>query len=66
MMQRPGQPAGLEIADVVTLVAEVDACRLIYNNVRPHDSLDDVPPISRYLSEPLEPHLSEARTVQES
>lgn len=55
-----------EIADVMTLVAEVEAFRLIYNTVRPHESVGDVPPMERYLSEPAEPHLNQAESVQES
>lgn len=55
-----------EIADVMTLVAEVEAFRLIYNTVRPHESLGDIPPMSRYLSQPLEPHLSAPESVQDS
>lgn len=55
-----------EIADVLTLVAEVEAFRLIYNTVRPHEGIGDVPPMERYLSEPAEPHLFQAGSVQES
>ena len=56
----------LEIADVVTLVAEVEAFRLLYNTVRPHEALDFERPMDRYLSEPIEPHLFQAESVQDS
>jgi transposase InsO family protein len=55
-----------EIAEVVTLVAEVEAFRLIYNTVRPHETLGDVPPMARYLSESSESHLFPAGSVQDS
>ncbi len=56
----------LEIADVVTLVAEVEAYRLIYNTVRPHEGIGFDRPMDRYLSEPAASHLSQPETVQES
>jgi transposase InsO family protein len=55
-----------EIADVMTLVAEVEAFRLIYNTVRPHEALDFERPMDRYLREPEASHLSEPECVQES
>lgn len=55
-----------EIGDVMTLVAEVEAFRLIYNTVRPHESLGDVPPLTRYQADPLRPHLFPAGSVQDS
>jgi hypothetical protein len=45
---------------------EVEAFRPIFNTVRPHESLGDVPPMERYLSEPAEPHLCQPESVQES
>ena len=54
----------LEIADVVTLVAEVEAYRLIYNTVRPHEGIGFDRPMDRYLSEPAASHLSQSETVQ--
>lgn len=56
----------LEIGDVVTLAAEVEAYRLLYNTVRPHEALDFERPLERYLRDPVRSHLSEAQTVQES
>ena len=55
-----------EIEDVVTLVAEVEAFRLIYNSVRPDEHLDFARPLECYLAEPVEPHLSAPESVQES
>lgn len=54
-----------EIGDVVTLVAEVEAYRLIYNTVRPHEGIDFDRPMHRYLAE-TEPHLYQAGSVQSS
>ena len=53
----------LEIADAQTLVQEVETYRDIYNRVRPHEAIGQVPPISIYLTEP---NLSEARSVQKT
>lgn len=40
----------LEIADAFSLGEEVEAYLKIYNEVRPHESLGQVPPLSRYLA----------------
>jgi putative transposase len=56
-----------EIGDVIALQQAFAAFRELYNWVRPHEAIGFVPPIERYLglpSEPGEPHLSEAETVQ--
>jgi putative transposase len=58
-----------EIADVLALDEQVRAFRELYNWVRPHESLGEVPPIERYLGLPpdrSQPHLSEGRSVQET
>lgn len=59
-----------EIADVIALHDQVEAYRELYNWVRPHESLGQVPPMTRYLGEQpadLPPsHLSGPETVQES
>ncbi len=56
----------LEIADVVELADEVEAFRVIYNTIRPHEALDFATPLSRYLATPHEPNLSEPKSVQET
>ena len=56
----------LEIGDVVTLAAEVEAYRLLYNTVRPHEALDYDRPLERYLREPVGSHLSQHGSVQDS
>ena len=55
-----------EIGDVVGLAAEIEAFALIYNTIRPHEALGFERPLERYLAEPVEPHLSEPQSVQES
>ena len=59
-----------EIRDVIALRDEVEAYRELYNWVRPHETLGQLPPMARYLGEqPDEPepsHLSEPESVQES
>jgi hypothetical protein len=47
----------LEIPDAVALADEAEAYRRLYNEVRPHESLDFATPLSRYLKDPLESHL---------
>lgn len=48
-----------EIRDVIALRDEVEAYRALYNWVRPHGSLGQLPPMARYLGEqpdePLDP-----------
>lgn len=57
----------MEIGDVLELQAEVDAFRQLYNTWRPHETLGQVPPLSRYLVDPTpEPNLSEPESVQSS
>jgi transposase InsO family protein len=41
-----------EIPDVLALHAQVEAYRELYNWVRPHETLGQVPPMSRYLAAP--------------
>jgi transposase InsO family protein len=57
-----------EIADVLTLDEQIRAFTELHNWVRPHETLGQVPPMVRYLAEPLEEtsesHLSEPETVQ--
>lgn len=59
-----------EIPDVVALHEEVEAYRELYNWVRPHETLGQLPPMARYLGEqpvePLRSNLSELETVQDS
>ena len=55
----------LEVADALELADEVEAFRALYNEIRPHETLDFETPLSRYLAQP-EPHLSETQSVQES
>jgi transposase InsO family protein len=54
----------LEIRDVLELADEIATHRALYNAIRPHDALDFATPLSRYLAEPVVPHLSEAESVQ--
>jgi transposase InsO family protein len=56
----------LEIPDALALVDEAESFRRLYNEVRPHEALDFETPLSRYLAEPAEPHLSRPESVQES
>lgn len=55
-----------EIDEVITLVAETGAYRLIHNTVRPHEALDYERPMERYLAEPADPHLYRPESVQDS
>lgn len=59
-----------EIRDVIELRDEVEAYRELYNWVRPHETLGQLPPMARYLGEqPGEArpsHLSEPGSVQDS
>jgi hypothetical protein len=54
----------LEIRDVLELAAAIAAYGQLYNTVRPHEALDFATPLSRYLAEPIEPHLFQAETGQ--
>jgi transposase InsO family protein len=56
----------LEIPDAVTLADEAEAFRRLYNEVRPHESLDFATPLSRYLAEPARSNLFGPESVQES
>jgi len=53
----------LEIADAIELDEQIRVHRHIYNEIRPHESLGQVTPMSVYLADP---NLLEARSVQES
>lgn len=59
-----------EIPDVIALRDEVEAYRELYNWVRPHESLGQLPPMARYLGEqpanPPRSNLSGPDSVQES
>lgn len=59
-------PYRLKVGDVVTLAAEVEAYRLLYNTIRPHEALDFERPLERYIREPRESHLFSAASVQDS
>jgi transposase InsO family protein len=37
----------LEISDALVLAEEAEACRRLYNEIRPHESLDFATPLSR-------------------
>ncbi len=53
----------LEIRDAIELDEQVQFHRRVYNQIRPHESLGQVTPMSVHLAEP---NLSEAGGVQES
>lgn len=55
----------LEIPDALTLGVEAEAYRRLYNEIRPHETIDFDRPLERYLRHP-ESHLSEPESVQES
>jgi putative transposase len=54
-----------EIADALELADEAEAFRRLYNEIRPHESLDFETPLSRYLTPP-EPNLFRPESVQET
>jgi putative transposase len=56
----------LEIPDAIALAQETEAYRRLYNEIRPHESLDFATPLSRYLADPAESHLFEPERVQDS
>jgi putative transposase len=56
----------LEIPDAMVLAEEAEAYRRLYNEIRPHESLDFATPLSRYLEEPRGSHLFGPESVQES
>ena len=56
----------LEIPDAITLADEAEAFRRLYNEVRPHESLDFATPLSAYLAEPDKPNLFGPESVQVS
>ena len=45
----------LEIPNAAALTEVVDHYLEIYNRIRPHESLGQVPPMSRYLAQPNYP-----------
>lgn len=53
----------LEIPDALVLGEEVQRYLEVYNRIRPHESLGQVPPISRYIAEP---NLFRAESVQKT
>lgn len=55
-----------EIADTLELADEVEALRELYNEIRPHETLGQTPPMNRYLAEPERYHLNRPETVQET
>lgn len=56
----------LEIPDALELSDATEAYREPYDGIRPHEALGFATPLGRYLAEPAESHLSEAKSVQES
>jgi len=58
-------PYRKEIAEVITLVAEIEAYRLVYNTVRPHEALDYERPMECYRADPEGSHLCQPKSVQE-
>ena len=56
----------VEVADVLELQDEITAYRELYNWIRPHETLGQVPPMTRYLLAPDEPNLSGPDSVQSS
>ncbi len=53
----------LEIPDAIELAEQIEAHRQVYNEVRPHESLGQVTPMSVYLADP---NLFEAERVQKT
>jgi hypothetical protein len=43
----------LEIAGALELNDEVEALRVLYNEIRPHETLDFATPLSRHLADPI-------------
>jgi hypothetical protein len=60
-------PTREEIAIVIGLAEHVDACREVYNWVRPQEAIGFVAPMVRYFAEPVErypePNLPEPDAV---
>jgi len=56
----------LEIPDAIALADEAEVFRRLFNEVRPHETLGQVTPLSVYLAEPARPNLSEPESVQDS
>jgi putative transposase len=56
----------LEVPDVIALAQEAEAFRRLFNETRPHESLDFATPLSAYLAEPEKPNLFEPESVQDS
>jgi len=56
----------LEIPDAITLADESETFRRLYNEVRPHESLDFATPLSAYLAEPAKSNSFEPESVQDS
>jgi transposase InsO family protein len=53
----------MEIADAIELAEQIEVHRRLYNEVRPHESLGQVTPMSVYLDDP---NLFGANSVQKS
>jgi putative transposase len=53
----------LEIADAIELGDQIEAHRRLYNEVRPHEALGQVTPMSVYL---VDPNLFQTESVQKS
>jgi transposase InsO family protein len=53
----------IRYAETVALAEEVESYRSLYNEVRPHETLGQVPPLSVYLSEP---NLFQRESVQKT
>lgn len=56
----------LEIPDALVLAEEAETYRHLYNEIRPHESLDFATPVSRYLADPNGSHSFGPESVQES
>jgi transposase InsO family protein len=56
----------IEISDGQELVDEIDSYRHVYNQVRPHETLDWARPLDLYLTPPISYSLSEPESVRES
>ena len=60
-LDRVGKPI-----DAITLADEAEAFRRLYNEIRPHETLDFATPLSRYLAEPEGSNLLRPKSVQDS
>lgn len=57
----PGNPT-----DAIALADEAEAFRRLFNEIRPHESLDFATPLSAYLAEPKVSNLFDPESVQDS